>query len=183
LVGSVAPAAAPFVLVAESFSTLIAIQYAATKPPNLKGVVICAGFVTSPARGWLLRIGSFFSPILLRFPLPEFVTRRFLAGQDAPSSLVAAVRVAVSSVKPKVLSSRIQAVLASDTREELRQIAVPILYLQAGQDRAVGPSCFAEIQRIKPQTALVTIAGPHLLFQREPRRTAEAVMEFIQKLG
>jgi pimeloyl-[acyl-carrier protein] methyl ester esterase len=182
LVRSAAPASAPFVLIAESFSTPLAIQYAATKPPNLWGVVICAGFVTSPARSWLLRVGSFFLPILFRLPLPEFVTRRFLVGRDAPSSLLSAVRVAVSSVQPKVLSARIRAVLGVDAREELRQIAVPLLYLQAEQDRSVGPSCFAEIQQIRPQIALTIIDGPHLILQREPRRTAEAVIGFIQKL-
>jgi pimeloyl-[acyl-carrier protein] methyl ester esterase len=41
-----------FVIVAESFSTPLAIQCAATNPPNLKGPVICAGFATSPVPGW-----------------------------------------------------------------------------------------------------------------------------------
>lgn len=35
-----------FVMLAESFSTPIAIQFAATNPPNLKGLVISAGFAT-----------------------------------------------------------------------------------------------------------------------------------------
>ena len=41
-----------FVLVAESFSTPLAIWYAATNPPNLVAVVICAGFVGRPVGGW-----------------------------------------------------------------------------------------------------------------------------------
>jgi pimeloyl-[acyl-carrier protein] methyl ester esterase len=101
LVRSVAPASAAFVLIAESFSTPLSIQYAATKPPNLRGVVICAGFVTNPAQGWLLQVCSLLSPIFFRLPLPEFVVRRFLVGQDAPSSLVVAVRDAVSSVSQR----------------------------------------------------------------------------------
>ena len=34
------PVSEPFVLIAESFSTPLAIQYAATNPPNLRGLVI-----------------------------------------------------------------------------------------------------------------------------------------------
>jgi pimeloyl-[acyl-carrier protein] methyl ester esterase len=51
-VQSAAPPSEPFVLVAESFSTPLAIQYAATNPPDLRGLVICAGFVTTPLQGW-----------------------------------------------------------------------------------------------------------------------------------
>jgi pimeloyl-ACP methyl ester carboxylesterase len=36
------PVSRPFVLLAESFSTPAAIQYAATMPPNLCGLVLCA---------------------------------------------------------------------------------------------------------------------------------------------
>src|ERR1700756_6048956 len=34
----------PYVIVAESFSTPLAIQFAATNPPSLKGLVLSAGF-------------------------------------------------------------------------------------------------------------------------------------------
>jgi hypothetical protein len=36
---------------------------------------------------------------------------------------------------------------------------------------------------IKPETTLETIAGPHLLFQREPQTTADVVAEFVNGLG
>ena len=41
-----------FVLVAESFSAPLAVWYAATNPPNLEAIVICAGFVRNPLHGW-----------------------------------------------------------------------------------------------------------------------------------
>jgi pimeloyl-[acyl-carrier protein] methyl ester esterase len=47
----VASSGEPFVLVAESFSTPLAILLAATKPPTLKGVVIC-GIYQEPC-AWL----------------------------------------------------------------------------------------------------------------------------------
>ena len=42
----------PFVLLAESYSTPLAIKYAASNPENLEGLVLCAGFATSPMLGW-----------------------------------------------------------------------------------------------------------------------------------
>lgn len=179
-VGSVASDGEPFVLVAESFSTPLAIQLAATKPPALKGVVICAGFITSPVHGWLRPLYSLLSPVMFYGALPEFVAKYLLVGPNASRSLLVALRVAVSSVKPRVLSARLQAVLKCDSRAELEQVAVPILYLQAEYDRLVGESCFKEIQRIRPQAAVTVIAGPHLLMQSEPQKTADCVMEFAK---
>ena len=181
-VGSATSISEPFVLVAESFSTPLAIQLAATKPPTLKGVVICAGFITSPVRGWLRPLCSLLSPVMFHGALPEFVAKYLLVGPNASRSLLVALRTAISSVKPKVLSARLRAVLTCDARAELEQVAVPILYLQAQQDRLVGKSCLEEIRRIKPKTTATVITGPHLLFQCEPHRTAECVGEFIQKL-
>ncbi len=42
------PVSESFVLLAESFSTPIAIQIAAENPPGLKAVILVAGFATSP---------------------------------------------------------------------------------------------------------------------------------------
>jgi pimeloyl-[acyl-carrier protein] methyl ester esterase len=181
-VGSAIPFTEPFVLVAESFSTPLAIMCAATNPLNLKGMVICAGFATSPVRGWLRLAYSLLAPILFRVGLPEFAARRFLIGLNAPPSLLATVRAAVSSVKPKVLSARVRAALVCDMRAELCQVAVPILYLQAAQDRLIDELCLEEIRRIKPQTIVTVIVGPHLIFQSEPQRTAGIVARFIQQL-
>jgi pimeloyl-[acyl-carrier protein] methyl ester esterase len=173
----------PSVLVAESFSTPLAIQLAAaTTRTNLKGIVLCAGFVSSPVGGLRRLICSLLSPVAFRFVLPEFAARLMLVGPDPQSLLLAAVRHAVSSVKPSVLSGRLNAVLACDVRPELKKVAVPILYLQARQDRLVSRASLEEIQRIKPETSVSVIAGPHLLLQRESQSTATCVADFVRQL-
>jgi pimeloyl-[acyl-carrier protein] methyl ester esterase len=182
LVESVTLVSDPFVLIAESFSAPLAIQSAAANPPNLKGLVICAGFVTSPVKGILRFIYSLLAPIFFRVPLPGFAVRLLLLGPRAQSSLLAAVQAAISSVKPSVLSTRARAVLACDARAELAQITAPILYIQAQEDRLIDKLCLEEIRRTKPQTVVRVIPGPHLLFQQEPQRTADVIQEFVQQL-
>jgi len=182
IIQSAIPINVPFVLVAESFSTPLAIQFAATNPPNLKGLVLCAGFVTSPVRGCLRFIGSFLAPILFNLALPKLAANFLLVGPDAPAALLAVVRAAISTVQPNVLSARLRAIFACDTRDELSHVAVPILYIQAKQDRLVHASCLDEILQIVPQTTVAAITGPHLLFQREPEQTAEVVALFVQQL-
>ena len=170
----------PFVLVAESFSTPIAIRYAATNPWNLKGVILCAGFAESPLRGVKRFLAFLGAPILGRTAPPKFVVEYWLIGRGATPSLFEAVSAAISSVHPRVLSARIREVLACDVRLELAQISVPMLYIRAGQDRLLKSFCLESIQRVKPQVEAVTLSGPHLLLQREPRRSAEAVVKFVR---
>jgi hypothetical protein len=38
-----------------------------------------------------------------------------------------------------------------------------------------------EIQAILPQTAVVEVDGPHLVLQREPKRSAEIVARFMDE--
>jgi pimeloyl-[acyl-carrier protein] methyl ester esterase len=177
------PASEPFVLVAESFSTPLAVQLAATNPPNLKGIVLCAGFITSPVRDGLSRLGSFLSPILFSVGLPQSAARYWLTGSSASPVLVASVQAPISSVRPAVLSARLRAVLTCDASAELEKIAVPILYLQPKHDRLVGGRSLKEIQRIRPEIAVTVFPGPHLLLQREPQNTADRVADFVRQLA
>jgi len=174
------PVSEPFILVAESFSTPLAIQYAATHPANLAGLVLCVGFAASPVRGWRRLLGSLLAPLLLRVPLPNFAAKLWLVGPDPSGALLIAVERAISSVQPRVLAARLRAVLTCDVRADLNDIEVPILYLQANGDRLVAASCLETIQRIKPDVKVVSLDGPHLLLQRKPQITAEAVVEFAR---
>src|SRR5246127_2978139 len=110
LVRSVLPASEPYVIVAESFSTPLAIQFAETNPPSLKGLVLSAGFATSPVRGFLRFLTPFLAPLLTYFPVNEFGARLMLFGSKAPEELNERIRRAIVSVRPKVLMDRVKAV-------------------------------------------------------------------------
>lgn len=172
----------PEVILAESFSTPLAILIAAEKPKNLKAVILCVGFAASPVPGLVRWLTWVLAPVLMRFPLPESFIRSWLVGADAPEALVAAVRKTIASVQSSVLAARLRAVLRCDVRSELGEIDVPILYLQARHDRLVQARCLDEIQRSRPDVQNSVIDGPHLLLQRETERTVRVVVEFIQSL-
>ena len=182
LVSAAMPRNEPIVLLAESFSTPIAIRFAARNPPNLKALILCAGFATNPVRGWKRFAAPSLAPLAFRLPLNEPIASRFLLGRYPPNLLLESVRAAISSVEPRVLSARLRAVLACDVRTDLAQVVVPVLYLQASQDRLVPQSCLEEIKRILPHIEIAAIAGPHLILQREPRQAAEAVAKFVHRV-
>ncbi|MBZ5722960.1 MAG: alpha/beta hydrolase [Acidobacteriia bacterium] len=176
------PSSDPFLLVAESFSTPLAAMLAATRPPNLVGLVMGAGFVRNPLGGWSNLARILARPFLFRLPPPGFALEYFLIGSDPPSALEAGVRQALGLVSPMVLSRRVHAVLNCDAREDLARTDLPMMYVQAEGDRLVHAECFVEIQRLRPDALLSSVRAPHLVFQREPQKVAKVIVQFIRQL-
>jgi pimeloyl-[acyl-carrier protein] methyl ester esterase len=182
LVESICEELQPDVILAESFSTPIAIRIAAGRPQNLKAVILCAGFAASPVGRLSRWPGRILAPVLMRVPLPASVIRFRLVGGDAPEALIEAVRNTISSVQPAVMTARLRAVLRCDVRSLLSEIDVPMLYLRAGQDRLIKQRSLQEIQSQKPDIRIATLEGPHFLLQREPEKAAEIVTGFLRDL-
>ena len=181
-VGAAAPQLERFVLVAESFSAPLAVWYAATNPPNLAAVVICAGFVGSPIHGWSGAVRALAKPWLFRLKPPRTIVEYCLLGQNAPSDLLQKLRHALRRVSPDVLSGRVQEVLDCDVRDDLRRTTVPLMYLEATHDRLLASSCKSEFAQLRPDTVVRSVDAPHLLLQREPQKAANVMMAFINSL-
>lgn len=175
------PTSAPYVLIAESFSTPVAILCAARLDPNLRGLVLCAGFPRSPAPGWISPLAALLTPAF-SVPLPEAIAKRLLLGSTYQPYLLTEVRNAIATVKAGVLSQRLQMIARCDVRRELGTTSVPLLYIRGTEDRLVGMRSYEDIRSERPDTLLAEIKAPHLVFQREPEESAEKVGAFIQRL-
>jgi len=182
LVGSTCPATEPFVLIAESFSTPLAIQYASKRPENLKALILCAGFAASPVKGWLKATAWIVAPLLFHLPLPSIAVGLWLVGSNASSQLVQAVRSVLASVPPAVLLARLRAVLGCDVRAAFEKVQAPVLYLQAREDHLIDASCVEVIKGMHASVKVELLNGPHLLLQREPLKAAQVVTSFLQTL-
>ena len=182
LVKEAAFGCANVVLVAESFSTPLAIQYAAAHPQNVAAVILCAGFASSPVCSeWVRRVYPVLNAVF-SVPAPDFVLRHFLLGPKPPAPLCAALRKAIRSVSPSVLAARLRAIAECDVRQQLLSVTAPVLYIQATEDRAVGTSCGEEIKRLRPDTVLAKIAAPHLVLQCAPDKAAKIITAFLEQV-
>jgi len=179
LVRSAIPETEPFVLLAESFSSPIAIRLAANPPGNMKGVVLCAGFASSPLRG-ASRLGALAAaPILLQFTPPDAALRWFLIGAKGDPALMALIREALAGVKPKVLASRLRLVLNCDERRNLQRVQLPILFVRPTVDRLIAARVYEEIRTSNPAVQTVEIDGAHLILQTGPEECAERISAFM----
>jgi hypothetical protein len=96
--------------------------------------------------------------------------------------LLQRLRHALQRVSPEVLSGRVLEVLNCDARNDLRRTTVPLLYLDAINDKLVSSECKKEFFRLRPDTLLTSIPAPHLLLQREPQKAVAIMMAFINGL-
>ncbi len=169
----------PYTIIAESFAGALALRFAAQQPQDIRAVILCAAFVSNPApprqdwAGRLLQDTGF-----LKRP-SEVLLKKFLAAEECPEVLCAAVRSAFETVNPEVLAFRAWLATETDSRAALQACRAPILYLQAAKDRIVGPESLAEIKALKPEVKSVTLDAPHLLLQSRPREAFAAIREFL----
>ena len=181
-VSAAVPKKEPFALLAESFSTPLALAYAATNPPNLAALVICAGFVGSPIGGWSRLVRPLVRPWLFRLTPPRWFLEHFLVGEHAPPELIQRVRRALQSVSPEVLRRRLNAILDCDARNDLVGAGIPMMYVQGVNDRLVAASCHEDISAVRPDITFAAIPAPHLVLQREPQKAADLIVAFIERL-
>ncbi len=178
LVRAQLPSSASYVVLGESFSGPIAVALAATPPPGMVGVVLCCTFVRNP-RPLLAVFGGLLGMLPVKV-VPVFAMAPALLGKHASSAMVRALAGALQQVTPDTIRARLRAVLQVDARASLAAAQVPVLYLQANQDRLVPASAAAEVASCLPSTTFVSIDGPHLLLQACPETAAQAVTHFMR---
>jgi pimeloyl-[acyl-carrier protein] methyl ester esterase len=180
LVASAVPSAESFVLLAESFSTPLAIRYVATQPTNLAALIICAGFATNPVPHLAGLLKMIAKPLMFKLTPPAAMLKHYLAGPDSPPALLSDIRRVLRSVSPTVLSSRLREALDCDVRGELARVAVPVMCLQPANDRSLSHRGIDLMRDAKPDMIVQSIAAPHMILQREPSKSAAVIADFIR---
>jgi pimeloyl-ACP methyl ester carboxylesterase len=167
------------VLVAESFSGPVALMLMSRYPQRIRRAVLCATFVTSPFRP-LTQLARFV-PELFFGPAPTqpAVLRTFCFDATTDEELMAKALAVIRSVPAGTIKQRLNLLSDLDVGPLLSGIEAPVLYLQAMQDRIVGPQLTQQLVSGLPQVEVRQIDGPHLLLQCRPQECADAILPFI----
>lgn len=162
-------------IMAESFSGPIAVRLCAENPVGLKGIILVASFLKSPLPRNLHFLAR---PLLFRIPLAKLLIKNILLDRQTPDEVVIRTREAIKSVKPEVLAARAKEILLCDVEKEYRASRLPIVYIEAGNNRVVKNQKRYMVQQGKFFFA-TTLAGPHLLVQRHPQLVLDEVLRSI----
>lgn len=171
----------PFVLLGESFSGPVAISIAATAPSGLQGLILSASFARCP-----LRFIQLFGPALASLalpPPPAFLTQPYLMGRFATPALRAAYRGSLRQASARTLAARLRAIARVDVSQNMRQVAVPTLYLRAREDSVVPAGTGDALLTMAQQGRLVDIEAPHMLLQGNPVAAAQSILDFLSDVS
>lgn len=172
----------PYVLLAESFAGPMALKFAAEQHENIDAIVLCSAFfskIAAPSASWT----SFFTKEKwFENATPDSAIKQLVTGGVCEPALLAAIKSAIKSVRPEVLSHRIRLMFETNVEAALKEINAPILCLSGSQDKLGTAEAMQMLFAIKPNTASVTFDTSHLVLQTKPREAIDAILQFLQKL-
>jgi pimeloyl-[acyl-carrier protein] methyl ester esterase len=168
----------PLILLGESFSSPLALRIAAQERQRVTALVLAGGFCSSPLSPALSLIPV--RPLFLIRP-PATILRKFLAGPDAPKSLIQRLSKAIRSVSSGTLTERVRVILALQEKDCPAPEGMPTLLLQARQDAMIPWETQSRLERHFVEPTVVWIDSPHLLLATRPEACREAVLAFLNE--
>jgi len=164
-----------FVLLAESFSGIIAYQVALTKPKQLKSLILVATFLENPR------------PILLKFipnskifalPIPTLFIRLFLLGFVTKVETINLFKKVIKKVSPNVIEYRLNEI--AQLKSAHKKLDIKTTYIQASNDKLVPSSSLNSWQKVCTNIDVFQVTGSHLILQSNPKKCAEIVTKEVR---
>ena len=168
-----------FFMLGESFSGPLALMIASQKPKGLKGVILCASFITNPSAmfpsslSFLVR-----SPLFYLWPLS--LKANVLTGGRASGQIRQLMQEAREKSRSRALAFRTREALRVNVTEELRQCPYPILYLKGARDLVVMGHNLRKIKKANKDVSDITLDTSHLVLQEAPQESAREILKFIR---
>jgi pimeloyl-ACP methyl ester carboxylesterase len=167
------------VLVAESFSGLVAARWAA-RDPHVAGIVLCAGFARNPMT-WLTSLGAALPAVVQagsHFLRPMAFAREEPLRRQWSSDLSRTLR----GLAPDVIAERLRLIAEEDLCAEMRSLRAPAVLLQFEGDLVIGPRARRELEESLPHARVMRLEAPHFALETLPEECADAVALNIRHL-
>jgi len=164
------------VVLAESYSGLVAYELAKLDHVKLSHIVFVASFIGAP---------SFIAPIAQFLPMnivksgfiPRKFVGKFLFGSYASEELVNLFYNSLNKVETNVIKWRLKQVVSIPEVSE--KIDIPCTYMQATQDNLVLKSSLEKFRELCSSLVVEEIDGTHFLLQTNPARSAEVLSGIV----
>ncbi|MCP3869056.1 MAG: hypothetical protein GY703_13330 [Gammaproteobacteria bacterium] len=173
------PANGPVSLVAESFSGPIAITLLSSNSSNFQASVLSATFCRSPLP-LLTQVSKYLPEKLFSSnPASKVFLDYLVTGSDADSRVRKKALEILEMVSPSQFQNRINIVNEVNVTDTLKDIEVPLLYIQATRDRIVFSRSGTEMTKHAKNLRLTEVDGAHMILQTQPEKCAELIISHV----
>ena len=166
----------PFVLLAESFSSPIAVQLA-QQNANIQAVIFVAGFLSKPRRLSLRLAKRYLGKKLLLRPWVKWFGARWIFQKQATQDVLAAFYDCLHQLDNKILRARFSSI--SRLKPHPVKLHQPCLYLRPHMDVLVTHNTLAEFVQTCPKLQVMGFDAPHFILQTQSHTAAQRIREFI----
>jgi pimeloyl-ACP methyl ester carboxylesterase len=178
-VAALVPSTSRPVLIAESFSGLVAAQWAA-RDPHVAGLVLCGAFARNPIPWTMLgatlpSMAQFFGAHLLApwgMSARDEMRRKWSQGLSE----------AVAALERGVIAERLRIIAEEDVSRQLSSLRIPVILVHFDHDLVIGASSRRVLEAACPGAAIVKVHGPHFAIETRPRESAAAILEQVTPL-
>lgn len=160
------------VVIAESFSGLVAARWAA-QDPHVAGIVLCGAFARSPVP-WAALGASM--PAMAQFFGANFLNPMGFAVNDpARRRWSAALAAALRDMRQDVIAERLRIIATEDVSRELGALRIPVLVAHFDDDLVINAQARDHLVSVCHNAQVVRVPGPHFAIETRPRESAAAI--------
>jgi pimeloyl-ACP methyl ester carboxylesterase len=167
------------ILVAESFSGLVAARWAA-QDPHVAGLVLCGAFAQSPVP-WAALGASM--PALAQFVSANFMSPASIPASDpARRQWSQAFSTAMRALDREVIAERLGLIATENVAQDLARLRIPIALMQFEEDLIIGAEARGALESVCRNARVVRFKGPHFAIEVRPRESAAALQEALSAM-
>lgn len=160
------------VLVAESFSGLVAARWAATDS-RVCALVLCASFARNPV-GHAAALGAIL-PALVKLG-PAFMAPMAWATSDARRTRWGeGLSRALVGLDDAVVAERLRLIAGEDVSDSLRSLSIPVVVVHFESDLVIPGSARAHLEAACANPRILRLEGPHFAIATHPAECAAAI--------
>jgi pimeloyl-ACP methyl ester carboxylesterase len=164
------------VLVAESFSGLVAASWAALDP-RVRALVLCGAFARNPV-GPAAALGAAL-PALVKLGPMLMGPLAWGSGDARRARWGAALTRALAALDDDVVAERLRLVAGEDAGPALAALRIPVLLVHFASDTVIGRPARAALEAACRGARVLTLEGPHFAIATRPAQCAAAISAAI----
>jgi pimeloyl-ACP methyl ester carboxylesterase len=160
------------ILVAESFSGLVAARWAAMDS-RVEAIVLCGAIARNPV-GHAAALGVML-PGLVKLGPAFMGPMAWACGDERRQRWGAGLSKALEGLRDDVVSERLRIIASADVSPELAALRIPTVIVHFDSDAVIGSLARSHLESVCHQPVVLRLEGPHFALETRPAQCAAAI--------